>query len=98
MASAIYPPASGGLDPDPRSGEKELHMAWLKRLEAAVALVLSRWVLSASSPRPAAFTNPWSPGTGSWRYGERAVRVPEPPFTPFDMKPLRAEVTHGAVS
>ena len=43
-------------------------MKWMKRLEAQVDEVLSRWFLSASSPGPTAFVNPWSPGTGPWRF------------------------------
>jgi hypothetical protein len=67
-------------------------MTWLKRMETDVEVVLARWFLSASSPGPAAFANPWSPGTGSWRHGERSVGISEPPFIPFDLKTVATRV------
>ena len=76
----------------PRLTEREIHMTWLKRMETDVEVAVTRWFLSASSPGPAAFANPWSPGTGSWRFAERAGGVTEPPFIPFDLKTVAARV------
>ena len=66
-------------------------MTWMEWLEAEVDEILSRWFLSASSPRPTAFANPWSPGTGPWRFGGHTVRVSDLPTTPIDRKPSTAK-------
>jgi hypothetical protein len=65
-------------------------MRWMKELGSALEMVLSRWFFSAS-PGPTAFANPWSPGLGPWRFGERTARVAEPQFTPFDLGSSGAE-------
>jgi hypothetical protein len=66
-------------------------MRWMERFEAKVDVILSRWFLSASAPRPTAFANPWSPGAGPWRFGEHTVPALRPPAAAFDPKPSTAK-------
>lgn len=66
-------------------------MTWLTKLETNLEVVLSRWFLEPSAPTPRAFANPWWPGVGPWWIGEHPNRVEEPPFSKFDLKPLRSD-------
>lgn len=68
-------------------------MKRMERLEAELEEVLSRWFLSASSPAPTAFANPWSQGAGPWRFGGLTVRNSEPACTPIGLKSSTARAT-----